>query len=78
MTTISCKLPESLAARLDAAARQQRRSKSALLREALETSLKSKKRPVTALDLVGHLRGSVPIDVPDLSTNPEYMRGFGE
>ncbi len=42
--TITCKLPEALAAQLTAMAREERRSKSAVLREALEARLKVRKR----------------------------------
>lgn len=80
MTTITCKVPERLAAALDAAARTERRSKSALLREALEQRLKGKKRrgPATAYDLVKHLCGSLKGGPTDLATNPKYMESFGE
>jgi metal-responsive CopG/Arc/MetJ family transcriptional regulator len=80
MTTITCKLPEKLAAQLDALARTERRSKSALVREALENQLKAKRRrgQVTAYDLVKHLCGSIKDGPSDLATNPKYMEGFGE
>ncbi len=78
--TLTCKLPEALAARLDALAKEQRCSKSAILREALEARLAAKDgiKQVTAFDLVGHLCGALPGGPSDLSTNPEHMRGFGE
>lgn len=80
MTTITCKVPEKLAAQLDALARTERRSKSAVVREALEERLKAKRRrgPVTAYDLVKHLCGSIKDGPSDLATNPKYMEGFGE
>lgn len=80
MTTITCKVSEKLAAELDAVARTERRSKSALLREALEERLKAKRRraPVTAYDLVKHLCGSLKGGPSDLATNPKHMKGFGE
>jgi hypothetical protein len=80
MTTITCKLPEKLAAELDAAARTERRSRSSLLREALEERLKTKRRraPVTAFELVKHLCGSLKGGPSDLATNPKHMKGFGE
>ena len=79
MTTITCKLPEKLAAQLDALARTERRSKSALVREALEDRLKGKRRrgQVMAYDLVKHLCGSIKDGPSDLATNPKYMEGFG-
>jgi metal-responsive CopG/Arc/MetJ family transcriptional regulator len=80
MTTITCKVPEKLAAQLDALARAERRSKSAVVREALEDRLKAKRRrgQVTAYDLVKHLCGSIKDGPSDLATNPKYMEGFGE
>ena len=78
--TLTCKLPEAWAVRLDALAKEQRCSKSAILREALEARLAAKDgvKQVTAFDLVGHLYGALPGGPSDLSTNPEHMRGFGE
>ncbi len=80
MTTITCKLPEALAAQLASLAREERRSKSAVLREALEDRLKAREKAptVTALSLVKHLCGAQPGGPTDLSTNPEHFRGFGE
>jgi predicted DNA-binding protein len=80
MTTITCKLPEELAAQLDSLAREERRSKSAVLREALEARLQAKRgsRSVHAFDLVKHLCGSLQGGPTDLATNPEHLRGFGE
>ena len=79
MTTITCKVPEKLAAQLDTLARAERRSKSALIREALEDRVKIKRRrgPVTAYDLVKHIVGTLE-GPSDLATNPEHMKGFGE
>jgi Arc/MetJ-type ribon-helix-helix transcriptional regulator len=80
MTTITCKLPEKLAAQLDALARTERRSKSDLVREALEERLKANRRRVhvTAFDLVKHLCGSIKGGPTDLATKPKYIECFGE
>jgi len=80
MTTITCKLPEALASQLAALAREERRSKSAVLRDALEDRLKAREKTsmVTAFSLVGHLCGAMQGEPKDLATNPEHMRGFGE
>jgi hypothetical protein len=80
MTTITCKVPEKLAAQLNSVARAERRSKSALVREALEDRLKRKPRRgvVSGYDLVKHLCGSLKGGPTDLATNPVHMRGFGE
>ncbi|CAN5503085.1 hypothetical protein BH09PLA1_BH09PLA1_11300 [soil metagenome] len=78
MTTITCKIPEQLDARLAIEAKERRVSKSAIVRQALEKSLNGKKskRRATAWDLAGHLAGSVR-GPADLLTNPKYMEDFG-
>ena len=80
MTTISCKVPEKLAAQLAALARAERRSKSAVVREALEEGVKTKRKRGTVLgyDLVKHSCGSLKGGPTDLATNPAHMKGFGE
>jgi predicted DNA-binding protein len=80
MTTITCKVPEEMAAQLDSLARAERRSKSDLVREALEEKLKGKhkSRGLTGYDLAKHLCGVLKGGPSDLATNPEHMKGFGE
>ena len=80
MTTITCKVPEKLAAQLDALARTERCSKSDLVREALEERLRAKRRRsrVSAFDLVKHLCGAIKGGPSDLATNPNHLEGFGE
>jgi predicted transcriptional regulator len=79
MTTISLKLPESVAERLEAEARARQKPKSALVREFIERGLNDangKRRPSfhqLAKDKCGRFAGP-----RDLSTNPKYMEGFGE
>jgi Arc/MetJ-type ribon-helix-helix transcriptional regulator len=72
MRIVSVKLPEDLVRELTRIARQRRASRSAVLREALETFAQSSQRSVTAAagDLVGSLRGP-----RDLSTNPKHLPG---
>jgi hypothetical protein len=79
MTVVTCKLPKKLAAKLERAARDERRSKQALLREAIEQRLKTR-RPVSgipAYEFIKHLVGTLE-GPSDLGTNPEHMKGFGE
>lgn len=75
MRTVSFKLPRRLDDALDELARRRKSSRSALVREALETLSKGKQRSVTAAveTLVGFLDGPV-----DLSTNPRHMAGYGK
>jgi hypothetical protein len=76
MKTVSVKLPTPLAAWLTQQARELRRSKSALVRQALEQQ-RSKPGRGTCLDLMEDLCGCVR-GPRDLSTNPRYMEGFGK
>ena len=78
MNTISLKMPETLAIRLEDTARRKGVSKSALIRDALEAYLQTDRaeHPESALsraaDLVGVLSGP-----GDLSVNKDYLRDFG-
>ncbi len=79
MTTLTVKIPESLAAELDAEARQKHRSKSSVARDALTNYLYQKNRaPKTSCyDLAEPFVGCVKDGPPDLSSNQEYLKGFG-
>ena len=79
MTVVSCKLPKKLVAQLDRVAKDERRSKQAVLREAIEHRLNARPKAVrgSAYDLVKHLIGSLE-GPSDLATNPAHMKGFGE
>lgn len=75
MRTVSFKLPEDLDDALNDLARTRRSSRSAVVREALESLAKGKRRSVTALagDLVGSVEGP-----SDLATNRKHMSGYGK
>jgi len=75
MRTVSFKLPEDLDDALNELARTRRSSRSALVREALESFAKGKRRSVTALagDLVGSVDGP-----SDLATNRKHMSEYGK
>jgi hypothetical protein len=80
VTTISLKIPDELALRLEATARAQQTSRSALFREALEEKLEaltSESRP-SLLDQSADLCGSGNSGMGDLASNPEHLKGFGE
>ena len=77
MSTVSLKMPEELLARLAAAARRRGVSRSAVVRDALESYLNPTAEgdgaaADLASDLVGSLEGPT-----DLSYNRKHMRGFG-
>jgi len=79
MTTLSLKLPESVAERLAAEARARQKPKSALVREFIERGLSgatAKDRPsfhALAKDKAARFKGP-----RDLATNPKHMEGFGQ
>ena len=79
MVGISLKMPEPLAAEVAAVAQRRGVSKSALIREAIETFLNGDEahHPRSALDLVADLVGACE-GPEDLSVNKKYMEGFGE
>jgi hypothetical protein len=78
MPTITLKLSHRLAARLNGAVRRRGRSRSAVVREALEAHLEGSAQAAMgscfdlARDLAGCLEGPA-----DLSTNPRRLRGYG-
>ena len=78
MPIMSLKVPAALDARVAAAARQRRLTKSALVREALESYLPGADVAVEGsfLELAGDLVGCVE-GPGDLSHNPKRMRGYG-
>ena len=79
MRTVTLKLPEGLASRLNAVVRRRSMTRSAVLREALEAHLGSALGEgrgsclELASDLIGSLRG-----LPrDLSSNRRHLKGYG-
>jgi predicted transcriptional regulator len=79
MVTITMKLPESLATRLEQEAARRKTTKSALVRHCLEHMLvgtqsgESRSFHDLAQDKRARFRGP-----GDLATNPKHMQGFGE
>ena len=78
MTTITCKIPDHLDAKLEAAARQRRVPKSEIVREALEQRLVARRGrgKTSAFDLVKSLCGSLN-GPTDLSANAAYLEDLG-
>jgi hypothetical protein len=79
MVTITMKLPESLAARLELEARRRNTTKSELMRQCLELALSSSPSRESpsfhemAQDKCGVMRGP-----RDLATHEKHLEGFGE
>ena len=78
--TISLKLPDNLLSQLESAAKARRVTKSRLIRESLEKTLRSRPRgkQISCYDLARDLVGSVKGLPKDLARNPKYMEGFGK
>jgi Arc/MetJ-type ribon-helix-helix transcriptional regulator len=76
MKTMTVKLPEPLAADIEAESRKRRISKSDVIRERLQRAAPSPKR---SLDAIADLIGSVDDDLPsDLSARKKaYLRSTG-
>jgi hypothetical protein len=74
------KLPDDLLAELEKEVKARRLTKSVLVRQSLETSLRRRPRRSSAscYDLARDLAGSVPGMRPDPAHNPRCMEGFGE
>jgi len=79
MKTLSLKLPESLFAKLTSVAKERGESRSALVREAIETFMaRDNNIPKgSCLDLSKDLVGCVN-GPADLSFNKKRMRGYGQ
>ncbi|GIK50572.1 MAG: ribbon-helix-helix protein, CopG family [Hyphomonadaceae bacterium] len=78
MVTLTIKLPEALAAKLEALVRRRGQRRSEIVREAIERAVKEapdSERP-SVYDLLQDLKG-VGEGPKDLATNPKHMRGFG-
>ena len=80
MKTLTVRLPDRLAADIEAEARKRGVSKSDIMRERLERAPNTP-RNTALLDSVAHLFGSVEDDLPsDLSARKKHYlrtRGFG-
>ncbi|HDI60890.1 MAG TPA: ribbon-helix-helix protein, CopG family [Desulfobacteraceae bacterium] len=79
MKTISLKVPESLFAVLAQTAEKRGESKSTIVREAIESYVadKASEQNGSCLDLSKDLAGCIE-GPEDLSSNKEWMRGYGQ
>jgi predicted DNA-binding protein len=78
MVTLTVKLPEALAAKLEALVRRRGQRRSEIVREAIERAIDEgpESSGQSVYDLAKDLiqPGSGP---KDLSSNPKHMRGYG-
>jgi len=77
MTTITCKIPETLSAHLAALARERRVPKSQIVREALAANFRRNKSQLSAFDLMKDACGIVKGGPKDYASNRRHLRGFG-
>jgi Ribbon-helix-helix protein, copG family len=79
MKIVTVKLPESLAAKLDAMATRRQSSRSVLIRDALEAFLQDGQRAnhLSCYDLTSDLAGCLTSGVGDLSFNKKHLEDFG-
>ena len=75
---LTIKMPAHLSRRLALAAKAQRVPKSALARAYIEAKLAEAPQPTNLYAKIAHLAGSGGVLPKDLSTNPKYLKGFGE
>ena len=79
MVTLTVKLPEALAAKLEALVRRQGRRRSEIVREAIERAVDEEPNAKggSVFDLISDLKGAAGRGPKDLATNPKHMRGYG-
>ncbi|MEX2580844.1 MAG: CopG family transcriptional regulator [Verrucomicrobiales bacterium] len=80
MKTMTLKLSDEVAARLEKRAKRLGVSKSAIVRESIERELREQtavEEEPTAYDLMKDGCGCVDSGVADLATNPKHLEGFG-
>ena len=77
MQTLSLKLPDELHALLASEAKTRRVTKSQLLRESLEKTLRPQETEPSCYDLTRDLVGTIQGLPADLAENPKYMEEFG-
>jgi Arc/MetJ-type ribon-helix-helix transcriptional regulator len=78
MVTLTIKLPAELKLQLERQAQHSGRSVSALIREAVGERLRRSAKAASLYDRTRDLCGSGGSGRPDLATNPDHLRGFGE
>ena len=76
MKTVSVKLPAPMADWLARRAKETKRTRSALVRDALERERSGKGQSRSCHDRLQDVCGSF-FGPADLSTNPKHMEGFG-
>ncbi|HMV84303.1 MAG TPA: ribbon-helix-helix protein, CopG family [Blastocatellia bacterium] len=79
MNILSIKLPKVLDEKLTATAKKRKKTKAALMLEALRKYLAEQEvPPVSAYELAKDYIGIIDDGPTDLSTNKKYMEGYGQ
>ena len=81
MKTFTVRLPDAIAAQIEAESRRRKLSKSEIVREWLARAKESRRRQPALLDAIADLIGSVDFPPRDLSARTKkYLRstGYGE
>ena len=80
MTTITCKVPDGLDAKLEALAEKRGVSKSEIVRDSIARTVEEglKNAKPSAYDLRKNACGIIKGGPSDLATNPKHREGFGE
>jgi hypothetical protein len=76
MTTLICRIPERLDARLEKLAQEAKVPKAKFVRKTLEQAVRKPCANGTAFKLVRNLCASLH-GPADLATNPKYLEGLG-
>lgn len=78
MFTLTVKLPEALAAKLEALVKKRGQKRSEVVREAIARAVDEQSGGEPSLyDLVKDLKGAAGKGPKDLASNPKHMRGYG-
>lgn len=79
MSTITCKIPETLDVELELVAEKLGVSKSEVVRDAIESKIQQQKhqQALSAHDVMNSACGIVKQGPTDRSWNPKRMKGFG-
>lgn len=77
MTSLTIKLPESLRQKVESTARISGRSVSAVVRDAISSSLPSGTGGLSLFERTRDLCGKGKSGIRDLATNPKHMKGYG-
>jgi hypothetical protein len=78
VTSLTIKIPADLKQRLEREAKLSGRSVSALIREAMAERLHATEGETSLYDRTKDLCGAGASGQPDLATNPEHLKSFGE